>query len=204
MRRPYFGITVIELLVVIAIMLLLTGLAMPVINLYRGGAYVGVSSTSLNSILSLGRSLAIKHQRYAGVRFQRSDADFQYAVIIIAEPQFGYPDGDIIPCIAAENRQPIKFGKNICIGSEKIITEKIVDAHTIRPVIVFSPQGQLVRKLIQLHSNPRLETDDIFGSSDKTLFAEDTAPLLSDKGLIIYYRGDEKQPNFFDTLKLFL
>lgn len=79
------GFSLIELLVVVAIIGMTVSVAAPAwMNMRRRNA-VRAASSEIRSIFHLVRSRAVAKSRYAGVKFTRNGAEWQYAI---------YDDGD--------------------------------------------------------------------------------------------------------------
>ena len=70
-RRRQSGITLTEVTIVVASMAILMGIALPATKMFfRSFESQSGAMTLISGALSAARAMAIKHQRYAGVRFQ--------------------------------------------------------------------------------------------------------------------------------------
>ncbi len=178
-RRKKAALTLVEMIVVIAVVALLAGLSLPAVKaLYNSMLDAGSARTMINAALSTARAIALKEQRYAGIRFQYplSNEASQYMIYIIQDKEYTI-DVDDFRLVKGYN--PTKLPENIFIedgpgGSTKLS-------------IVFSPSGRLVIYGVQLVDCPGIAWDDqIFVS-----FAQDSAPLTSCRGFILH---DESVP----------
>ena len=158
------------------------------------------SRRTINSLFRTARAVAEKHYRSTGVRFQQTENDEQYAILIIQEPNLpGVADADnpnliFFPFVAMANRKPVSLTSKIAIASKD--TDNRVS-------IIFSPAGTLSKRRLVMKTNPNLANDRLYGPLG--VFDEETVGHLSDTSFYIYERkqlqaADNKQ-EYFRTLK---
>jgi hypothetical protein len=125
-KRKQFGLSLTEVLTSIVIVVLLTAMSMPAINaLVNSTSSTGSSEAMISAALSNARAIAMKEQRYAGVRFQVSynpDNPLraeQYMIFIIQDPEltgtYGYGFR------AVEGLKPVKLPQNIGVMDFTIV-----------------------------------------------------------------------------------
>lgn len=141
------GWTLTELLVVMAVMAILMGISVPaakkLIESFEGST--GARSI-IDAALSNARAIAVREQRYAGVRFQADLSGKQYLVFIIHDQQnTNLANG----FRTVEGRKPMPLPKNIGVISEKYKTNtELFDSakytEAISCSVVFSPAGRFV------------------------------------------------------------
>jgi len=183
------GLTLIETTLVVATVALLVGLAMPAVRaLVDSFQSKGGTQSIIHAALSAARTMAVTHQRYVGVRFQKAcrsndpanplqgllDAP-QYMVFIVHEERkvLGLAEG----FRALEGHEPMKLPDTIGVmdltkvGSDADIDEprELSDATTFS--IVFSPSGKLLIRDVRARNrngypdtsaNTDVSRDDIF------------------------------------------
>ena len=66
-RRPHPGLTMIELLIVVAVMVILIGIALPVMKTGIEARRLREASRQVNTAVTLAKSLAAETDRYAGL-----------------------------------------------------------------------------------------------------------------------------------------
>jgi Tfp pilus assembly protein PilE len=128
-KRKQFGLSLTEVLTSIVIVVLLAAMSMPAINaLVNSTSSTGSSEAMISAALSNARAIAMKEQRYAGVRFQKvynpdkpNQLDWeQYMIFIIwEEPSkmgnlaYGFR--------AVKGIKPIKLPQNIGVMDFTIV-----------------------------------------------------------------------------------
>lgn len=160
--RKKLGFSLPETIVTMAVIGLLAGIGIPAVK----GVLASFESSErvrdvIGAALSSGRAIAIKEQKYAGVRFQRDLAGDQYMIFIVHNPPPAgtYANG----FCAVKGRNPVRLPRgggvmdlrlrtspNAWIpddepiaSNDKIDTdEELRDTTTFS--IVFSPAGKLV------------------------------------------------------------
>ena len=164
-RRAYkrTGLTLIEMTLVVATIALLVGFGLPAVrSLIHSFESQDGTRTMISAALNSARAIAVKHQRYAGVRFQKKcisqDPDDpldrvaeapQYMIFIIHEEPSKM--GDLtIGFRAMEGLEPVKLPETIGVidlseveGDDDIDDDvELNDATAFS--IIFSPAGKLV------------------------------------------------------------
>jgi Tfp pilus assembly protein PilE len=157
------GLTLIEMTLVVATIALLVGFGVPAVRaLIHSFETQDGTRSMIGAALSSARAMAVKHQRYAGLRFQKkclsNDADNpfdrvaeapQYMIFIIHEEPRKM--GDLtIGFRAVEGLEPVKLPDTIGVIDLSEVTEnadidtdiELNDATTFS--IIFSPAGKLV------------------------------------------------------------
>jgi prepilin-type N-terminal cleavage/methylation domain-containing protein len=193
--------SLVELLVVLTVIAALVALTIPAIKSMQRSFDSTGAEGMISTALSTARTLAIKNNHYAGVRFQKTGdpnnvlkAD-QYMIFIIFDK--ANERGWVCGFTAVEGYKPIKLPENTDV-IDKIIRRdrkvgdncgtKIDDANTLVPAdlslsdtnsitdtstfsIVFSPAGKLV--IEKLRCARRNTNDDIFNDLPDRMFIED-------------------------------
>lgn len=209
-KRKQSGITLTEMTVVIVTIALLVGIGLPAIRAFmRSFESRSGTKSMISSALASVRAMALKNQRYAGIRFQKvydpCDPDpikaSQYMVFIIHDTQIKPSVRGNLGCRAIEGLQPIKLPDSVgvmdlmlgALGDERVDTDgeisnlnndpkklALVDVTTFS--ILFSPSGKLI-----LHTHKF--------TSQIGMFLEDQASIqpvneLSRNNFIIYDRAE--------------
>jgi len=204
--RRTVGLTLIEMTLVVATIALLMGLALPAVqSLVHSFQSEGGTKSIIHAALNSARTMAVTHQRYIGVRFQkacRSNDPLdplkglleapQYMIFIVhEEPKtLNLANG----FRALEGHEPIKLPDTI---GAMDITRVRSDADLDTPAelsdattfsIVFSPSGKLVIQDVQVRnrngyvdsrSNTSVSADDIFNKKAQV-----------DAGVGMFYQDD--------------
>ena len=204
------GFTLTELLVVISVMAVVIGLGVPAAKQIKDSFE---SSAGLCNVLSaaLGnaRAIALKNQKYAGLRFQQNLDGRQYLIFIIHDPSAtGLANG----FRAIQGLKPVKLPANVGLmdlsyvdrtysGIGVLLTaedfpinddlindvEEISETTTFS--IVFSPSGKLTTHLVWIR-NMEGRPDSIGGlddDSDDKVFNKKQAV---DDGKAMFYQDD--------------
>ena len=105
------GFSLTEMVVVVAIIALLTTLGLPAIRSLKKSFESGTGTKNIiNAALSSARAIAIKEQRYAGIRFELDFNNNQYMIFIIHDPEStGLSNG----FRALEGQKPIKIPEDV-------------------------------------------------------------------------------------------
>ncbi|MHC4759355.1 MAG: hypothetical protein ACYTE8_11930 [Planctomycetota bacterium] len=130
-KRKQSGFTLPEQVLVIAGVVLLAAITMPAVKaFFKTFESVDAAKTMINSALTSARAIAVKHQRYAGIRFQKAGyygqtsiatenikqlmQASQYIVFIVHDPAES-PDGTGLKTgfKAVEGIEPIKLPNSI-------------------------------------------------------------------------------------------
>ena len=224
-RHRHFGLTLPEMTVVISIAALMVALTIPAANMLLNSFESESGAKSIiNAALASARSIAIKEQRYAGIRFQKrydpSNPDPlnapQYMIFIVYDfDRTEYANG----FRAVDGIQPIKLPDSIGVmdlmydlalggvtpDDSFAKTDVLRDTTTFS--IVFSPSGKLVIHYVRAWnrdgSGSNSSKDDIFNTKNNVeikqiamFYQDDTA---SPAGL----REEQSRNNFviYDTKK---
>jgi prepilin-type N-terminal cleavage/methylation domain-containing protein len=192
--------TLVELLVVIAVVGLLAVISVVAIKASQGSFETGISHTAINALLSAARAMAEQHQQYTGVRFQRIDGK-QYAVFVRNERNLIPEDDPNFVCFSVRGQKALVLTKRFGIAFPGVIEKQIIEPQDEVVTILFSPNGHLVRKWLVVQRHPGL-TDDIFGD----ILPEDSIPIMSDNGLVIFdagqYKRSDVSPELWQQLKV--
>jgi prepilin-type N-terminal cleavage/methylation domain-containing protein len=196
-RREQSGITLMEMTIVVAIVAMLAVFGLPAIRaLVNSLESSGPTEAMIGAALSGARAIALKEQRYAGIRFQYAYEPNspkgaltapQYMVFIVHDPE-KKPHGTNLDngFRAVEGIEPIKlpeavgvmdlrinWGDNVVDSDSEINTlEDVNDTTTFS--IIFSPSGKLVIHDVQVRNrdgeyrpvDPSKSADDIFNSPE--------------------------------------
>ena len=161
--RKTNGLTLIEMTLVVATIALLVGFGLPAVrSMIRSFETQDGTRSVIGAALSSARAMALKHQRYVGVRFQKAcvSADraepldggrdaAQYMIFIMHEEP-GKMSDLTIGFRALSDREPVKLPDSLGVidlteleEDEDIDEdEELSDATTFS--IIFSPAGKLV------------------------------------------------------------
>lgn len=215
MKKKVEGFSLVELLVVVAGILILVSLALPVIQTTQHSLETTISIQGINGLLSMARATSRQLGRYAGIRFQQTDEDVQYAVLIMSEPtlyrdypapQESEPMGPI-PCVIAMGSggqgNVVNLGKSLGIAADTVIAAGQLDIITRRVTMLFGPDGKLTNRLIVMRANPTLD-DDIYNDTGSPLFPAETTEIPTNIGFVIYdiqewkaARDADQEPEFW-------
>lgn len=189
--------TLTELLVVVAIMAVLMAIAVPAVKGLMDSFDSGTSVRQLiSAALSSARTVAIREQKYAGIRFQQDAQGDTYMISIIHDPDAS-PDGTGLAYgfRAVDGRKPMKLPNDVGLisGAADSDGELLGQApwrNSTTFSVVFSASGKLVSHPVRVrnrngfhdgHSN--LSTDMIFNikslvdePNQKAMFYQDDYP----------------------------
>jgi type II secretory pathway pseudopilin PulG len=204
--RRTTGLTLIEMTLVVATIALLVGLALPAVRaMVNSFQSEGGTKSIIHAALNSARTMALTHQRYIGVRFQKAcrsndpadplqgllDAP-QYMVFIVhEEPKvLNLAEG----FRALEGHEPIRLPDTIGVmdltkvKSDMEIDEprELSDATTFS--IVFSPSGKLVIQEVRV----RNRDGHVDSASDVNVSADDifNKKAQVDVGVGVFYQDD--------------
>jgi type II secretory pathway pseudopilin PulG len=184
------------MLVVLAIIAMLVALAIPGINAMQKSFNSTGAEGMISAALATARTLAISHQQYAGVRFQKAGdpnnalkAD-QYMIFVIYDAD---KTGWVCGFIVVGGYKPIKLPDNVGVVDKmvrKTSTLKICGetderslndtddlnsnnkiADTSAFSILFSPAGKLVSH--EIRCRRKSNKDDVFNDPLTGMFIED-------------------------------
>lgn len=161
--RRTSGLSLIEMTLVVATIALLVGFGLPAVRtLIHSFESESGTRSMISAALSAARAMAVKHQRYAGVRFQKHCVSkdqasplagvveaSQYLVFIMHEEPKNM-DGLTIGFRAVPGREPVKLPDTVAVIDVSAITddEDIDEAVELNDAtafsIIFSPSGKLV------------------------------------------------------------
>ena len=159
-KRKQSGITLMEMTVVVAIVALLAAFGLPAIRTFVNSLESkGPAEAMINAALSSARAIALKEQRYAGIRFQCAYepnnpkgalASPQYMIFIINETNRDLSGNLANGFRVVEGIEPIKLPDSIGV-MEVINSDGEVDDNPSGELtnktsfsILFSPAGKLV------------------------------------------------------------
>jgi prepilin-type N-terminal cleavage/methylation domain-containing protein len=195
------GLTLTELVVTVAILAVLLGIAVPAAKRLTQSLQASAGAHGLiNAALSNARAIAVRQQKYAGVRFQQAPDGRTYLVFIINDDAVKpYVPGNL-GCMAAKGRKPIMLPEDTGVfdGLVKInysnaiytddkwvdndldinTNQKWMDANTFS--ILFSPAGKLVQHTLRVGSSNA--NDSVFNTPANVLSQTNPIGLLIEDG----------------------
>jgi len=181
-RTKQFGMTLTEMVLVIAAVAVMAALAVPAVDaLLKGFESEGQTKAMISSALASARANAMKHRRYAGIRFQKAynpdhSTDYskwqQYMIPIIHDYQATGLSGGFR---ALPGAQPIRMPRSmevmdLRLGDSDSTPSNFGDGSsdfldTTSFSIVFSPSGRLVVRDVRIAEANQY--DDIFNTSTR-------------------------------------
>jgi type II secretory pathway pseudopilin PulG len=205
-KRKQSGITLMEMTVVIAAVALLAVFGLPAIRAFVNSLESkGPAEAMIDAALSSARSIALREQRYAGIRFQKVynpkgplEAAQYMIFIVYEEPK---KMGNLtVGFRAVEGIEPIKLPDSVGVMDLRINKNAIVDSdgeiNTLDDVndtttfsIIFSPSGKLVIHDVQTRNrdgerdtSSTVSYDDIFNKKAQVntgigMFYQDDYPI---------------------------
>ena len=204
-RYRQSGLSLMEMAVIIATIALLVGIGLPAVRaLIKSFETEGGAKGVISAALSSSRTIAVKNQKYAGIRFQnRNQANgkgAQYMTFIIQDPNlYGPVYKAAYGFRAIQGIKPVKLPETVgVIGYIERVDEidtagELEDKITFS--VVFSPAGKLVIHDVQVLRQG--SNDSVFNESGSgAMFTDDyyTGTELSQNRFIIYDK------NHFDGL----
>ena len=210
-RRKQFGLSLTEILTSLVIIVLLGAMSMPAINAFLNSmGSTGSCESMINASLASARAIAMREQRYAGVRFQKVFIPGngtvlkapQFMIFIIQDTQstglkWGFR--------AMQDIKPIELPENIGVMDMILVTghkpkedplestQDIELTDTTTFSIIFSPQGNLVVHGVWVRNGDGKTVGYTPPSADKAFNTLGTAMFCQDD----YFEG---QP--YDNLGL--
>jgi len=185
-KRKQSGITLMEMTVVIAAVALLAVFGLPAIRAFVNSLESkGPAEAMIDAALSSARSIALREQRYAGIRFQKAYNPkgpleaAQYMIFIIYDTEIPHGAQGNLGCRAVEGIEPIKLPDSVGVMDLIINKNTIVDSDgeisTLEDVndtttfsILFSPSGKLIIHNLWVRNRDGVSNDnsmdDIFNS----------------------------------------
>lgn len=176
-RNTIWGFTLTEMLVVMAIMTILMAVAIPAVKkLSASMEQSGGVKPLIEAALSNARAIAVREQKYAGVRFQMDATGKQFLIFIVHDPDAS-PDGTGFAngFRVVDGRKPMALPENVGVIAEEVYYSNIYfqnpagvnDATAFS--IVFSPSGQFVVHQVRVYSSDGLanSNDRVFNDENK-------------------------------------
>jgi len=175
-RQPR-GLTLIEITVVVAIMALLMVVVIPALRALTGSfGSAGAAQAMIEATLSSARTIALREQHYAGVRFQKAYHPegplyaSQYMVAVIHDPDGMKPDPNdddfATGFRAVEGVKPIKLPEAVGVMDFCAVTQRVRT----------NPSSSSHVRLDELDSKQDEYIDESFELSDMTTFSIIFAP----------------------------
>lgn len=199
-RKTILAFTLTEMLVVMAIMVILMAVAIPAVKKLSASMEQSTGVISIiDAALSNARAIAVREQKYAGVRFQMDKAGKTYLVLIINDVDDS-PNGTGLAngFRVVDGRKPIILPDTIGVIADEIYYS---DLYMKNPLgrneattfsVVFSPSGQFVVHQVRVYSF------DGKTNSNDTVF-NDEIKILAGKALL-RRDGDGNDPTDPDAL----
>ena len=189
------GFTLIELMVVVTIVAMLMVFGMPAVRTMVNSFHCdGNTRAMINSAFACARSIAVREQSYAGIRFQKAYNPSnpnnplewpQYMVFVIYDPCLPNVVQGNLGCRAVEGMEPIKLPEGVGVtdlmlgasnpdarvGSNGDLNDdsEVLDVTTF--TMLFSPAGKLIIHELWVvnrdqDTNPTTSEDDIFNTEN--------------------------------------
>lgn len=197
------GFTLIELLVVMAIITALCLLGIPAIRAVSK-SFTDRSVSIIEQLelcLKETRSLAMLNRCRAGLRFQQTQDNIQYAVFIIEDKTIELTEEEqengSSAYVAVTHRAPISLGK--INGIMDIGVFEMQDLSDKRAAVIFRSDGRLCFANVLMRNNPRAQDNIIFGEDG--LFPEDITQIVSGPCFVIYLQKDSENEGFWQSLR---
>jgi prepilin-type N-terminal cleavage/methylation domain-containing protein len=178
------GLTLIEITVVMAIIAILTAVIIPAIRALSGSfGSAGAAKTMVEAALSSARTIAMREQHYAGVRFQKAFHPegplhaSQYLILIIHDPEGMKPD---------PNDDDFATGFRAVAGVKPIKlpdTVGIMDLCVVADRVRSNPSSSQHVRIDEPASDRDESIDDDFELSDVTTFSI----VFSPSGNVVVY-----------------
>jgi len=170
--RQQPGLTLIEITVVVAIIALLMVVVIPALRALTGSfGSAGAAQAMIEAALSSARTIAMREQHYAGVRFQKAYHPegplraSQYLVFIIHDPDGMKPDPNdddfATGFRAVEGVKPIKLPEAIGVMDFCAVTQRVRT----------NPSTSTHERLDELRSGQEAYIDELHELSDVTSFS---------------------------------
>jgi len=220
--------SLIELIVVLGIIAVLAALAIPALQVVQDSFNSFGTEGMISSALATARTLALSHQKYVGIRFQKTwktgdDANTapQYMFFIIFEESANMINNITDGFRAMKGYKPIKLPKNMgVIDMTEIVpyapisgASQILDA--TRFSIVFSPAGKLVIHNVQTAFLEKNKEDEIINeqnvvdAGDAIFVKDDTSENEKSRRCLTIYdaeklgklNANERYSNYLKNLK---
>ena len=171
-----------ETTVVITTVALLAVFALPAIRgLFNSLESRGSTKAMINAALSSARAMALKNQKYTGIRFQEDLAGRQYIIFIINDPVLGANFSR-----AVEGIEPIKLPDSVGVmdwmvrlnlsdaddsNDEPIYIDSKIDqpeqlTDTTSFSVIFSPAGKLVTHELRVRNRDGQTANSLTDSDD--------------------------------------
>jgi prepilin-type N-terminal cleavage/methylation domain-containing protein len=170
------GITLTEILVTVAIIAILLAVSIPAAKELSRSLEQSVGAGSvIDAALANARAIAIREQKYAGVRFQRDAQGNSYLIFIIHDPAAtGIANG----FRAVENKKPMALPEAVGVIADGTYTDAALttaagmnQANTFS--VVFNASGKFVLHPVQVRNRDGKKddtsTDRIFNTQPNVL-----------------------------------
>ena len=169
-KQKHFGMSLTEILVVMAVIAILMGVSIPAAKQLANSFESGTGVRQLiNAALSSARSIAIREQAYAGVRFQEDKDGNTYIIFIVHDK---VATGDAYGFRAVKGRKPMQLPEGVGIGN---FDPTIVNGVSV----AFSPQGKLTIHQVQCLKELGPVNDMVFNDDGTSMFVQDSGQVDS-------------------------
>jgi Tfp pilus assembly protein FimT len=187
-RKQIQAMTLTELLVVMSVMVILMALSLPVAQ--KLAQSLGESTGTrdiISAAMSNARAIAIRDQKYAGVRFQQDSAGKQYVVLIIHDPnQTNLANG----FYAIQGKKPMALPDDVGVITGDTYTDTLLDTqpemtNATTFSVTFSPAGKFVTHPVRVRnkdgktndtSNDKVFNTQVNITNGKAVFLQDDYP----------------------------
>jgi prepilin-type N-terminal cleavage/methylation domain-containing protein len=215
------AMTLTELLVVMAVMVIMLAIAAPVAKKLAQtlGESTGARSV-IAAAMSNARAIAVRDQKYAGVRFQQDSSGKQYLILIINDPNAtGLANG----FRAIQGKKPMALPDDVGVIADGTYSDTTTVialntpagmTHATTFTVLFSPAGKYVTHLARVRNKDKkaepdnTSNDNIFNtqtnvSNGKAMFKQDdySPELYEENSVSSFVIYSKKELDKVDTAK---
>ncbi len=191
-KRIQSGLSLIEMSVIIAVIALLVSFSVPAVRAFMKSFETEAGARGMiSAALSSARAIALRDQKYAGIRFQNAYNPesglkaAQYMIFIVYDPELPHSQRGNLGCRAIKGLKPIRLPDSVGVmdlryradlitrdngiidGGDEI-SNPIVITDTTTFSVLFSPSGKLTIHKLWVRNrngaNDDISTDDVFNT----------------------------------------